>query len=131
MNGLNIFTSNHLEILADRLADFIKKPLASPLDTEIIVVQSRGMERWISMELARRQGICANVDFPFPNAFLKLISRKLIPQMSEESLFEPGVMTFKIMKMLPSCIERPGFENLKTYLAGDQKNLKLFQLILF
>ncbi len=128
MNGLNIFTSNHLETLADRLADFIKKPLVSPLDTEIIVVQSRGMERWISMELARRLGICANIDFPFPNAFLKLISRKLIPQIPEESLFEPGVMTFKIMKMLPSCIDRPGFENLKTYLAGDQKKLKLFQL---
>jgi exodeoxyribonuclease V gamma subunit len=128
MNGLNIFTSNHLEILADQLAEFIKKPLAPPLDTEIIVVQSRGMERWISMELARRQGICANIDFPFPNTFLQLISRQLIPQMPEESPFEPGIMTFKIMKMLPACIDKPGFETLKTYLAGTQKDLKLFQL---
>jgi exodeoxyribonuclease V gamma subunit len=37
-----------------------------PLKAETIVVQSKGMERWISLELARRQGICANVAFPFP-----------------------------------------------------------------
>ncbi len=35
-------------------------PLSDPLGQEIIVVQSKGMERWLSMQLARHHGICAN-----------------------------------------------------------------------
>ena len=128
MHRFNIFTSNYLEILAEQLARIVSEPLSSILSQEIIVVQSRGMERWISMELARHNGICANCSFLFPNAFLQEIFKKLIPDMPDESPFEPGVMAFKIMKLLPACIERPGFESLKTYLKDDINNLKLFQV---
>ena len=128
MPGLKIFTSNHLEILAEQLAKIVKKPVPSPLFSEIIVVQSKGMERWVSMELAKHNGICANCYFPFPNSFLQEISRRLIPDVPEESPFAPEAMTFSIMKLLPTCIDRPGFNNLKTYLKDDLKNLKLFQL---
>jgi exodeoxyribonuclease V gamma subunit len=58
--GLNLHTSNRLEILPEKLAEVLSKPLASPLQQEIILVQSRGMERWVSMELARHNGICAS-----------------------------------------------------------------------
>ena len=34
-----------------------EEPLAHPLAPEVIVVQSRGMERWVAMELARLNGI--------------------------------------------------------------------------
>jgi len=128
MPGLKIFTSNHLEILAEQLAKIVKKPAPLPLFSETIVVQSRGMERWVSMELAKHNGICANCYFPFPNSFLQEISRRLIPDVPEESPFAPEAMTFSIMKLLPTCIERSGFNNLKTYLKDDLKNLKLFQL---
>ena len=124
----NIFTSNHLEILAEQLALIVSKSLSSVLSQEIIIVQSRGMEQWISMELARRNGICANCSFLFPNAFLQEIFKKLIPDIPEDSLFEPDVMAFKIMKLLPACTERSGFESLKTYLENDINNLKLFQV---
>ncbi len=80
------------------------------------------------MALAERNGICANCAFPFPNAFLNEISRKLVPDLPETSFFEPGTMAFKIMKILPECINRPGFETLKTYLEDDARHLKLFQL---
>ncbi|MGB5615606.1 MAG: exodeoxyribonuclease V subunit gamma, partial [Desulfobacterales bacterium] len=60
MSGLRIFTGNRLEILADRLAEVVSRPLATALEPETVLVQSRGMERWVSMALARRNGICAN-----------------------------------------------------------------------
>lgn len=126
--GLKIYTSNRLEILAEQLAQVVRKPLSSPFAQETIVVQSLGMERWISMELASHNGISANCYFPFPNKFLQDIFAKIIPDLPDVSPFESAAMTFKIMKTLPACLSIPGFESIKSYLKDDRKKLKLFQL---
>jgi exodeoxyribonuclease V gamma subunit len=128
MPGLNLFTSNRLEILAERLAEVLSKPLASPLQQEIILVQSKGMERWVSMELARHNGICANCWFPFPNHFVYSIFREIIPGLEETSPFAPEIMTWKVMKTLPLNLRKKGFESLRNYLAEGAADLKLFQL---
>jgi exodeoxyribonuclease V gamma subunit len=128
MNGLNIFTSNHMETLAEQLAFIVRTPLSSPFSPEIIVVQSKGMERWVAMELSRHNGICANCFFPFPNTFLQEMFKKTIPDLTEESSFDPLTMTFKIMKVLPECIHLPGFESLKRYLGDEDTGVKLFQI---
>ncbi|MDH3877518.1 MAG: exodeoxyribonuclease V subunit gamma, partial [Desulfobacterales bacterium] len=119
MSGLNIFTSNKLEILADKLAQLIKTSGPPALAAEIIVVQSSGMARWISLELARYNSICANVRFPFPNTFLEEIAKQVLPDFREPVSFDPDRMTFKIMKVIPECIQLPGFERLKAYLSED------------
>ena len=107
--GLYVFTGNRLEILAEYLARIVNTPLSSPFVPETIVVQSNGMERWISMELARLNGICGNCQYPFPNAFLDQIFKKLIPDLPELSPFVPSVLTFRIMNLLSECIEQPEF----------------------
>jgi exodeoxyribonuclease V gamma subunit len=128
MRMIRLHTSNRLEILADVLAEVLKRPLSSPLDKEVIVVQSKGMERWICLQLAERQGVCANCRFPFPNAFIHEIFQKVLGQVPEKSPFDPEVMAWRIMKYLPSLIERPGFADLRAYLGDHLQELKLFQL---
>jgi exodeoxyribonuclease V gamma subunit len=128
MSGLKIFTSNRLEILSEQLAGIVRAPLPNTLNPEVIVVQSKGMERWISLELARQNGISANCNFPFPNVFLENIFRKIIPNLPEASLFGPDVLTFRIMNILPELLSKPNFQNLKTYLRDDATNLKRYQL---
>ncbi|MCP4107255.1 MAG: exodeoxyribonuclease V subunit gamma [Desulfobacteraceae bacterium] len=123
-----LFTSNRLEILAEKLALVLRTPLKSPFDKEIIVVQSKGMERWISMEVARHNRICANIGFLFPNAFIDEISKRFFPKLPEQSPFDRKIMTWKIMKILPSCIKDPVFKSLRNYLEGTGKDIKLFQL---
>ena len=125
---LRLFTSNRLEALSEALAEVLRTPLTSVLDEEIIVVQSQGMKRWVSMQLAQRHGICANYRFPFPNAFVYDVFREVISGLPECSPFDPRIMTWRIMKILPSCITRPGFESLRIYLGDTQANLKRFQL---
>jgi exodeoxyribonuclease V gamma subunit len=117
-----------MEILAEHLAQIVRTPLTSALTPETIVVQSQGMERWISMELARLNGISANFFFPFPNAFLENIFKELIPDFPDVSPFDPEIMTFRLMKIIPQCMELKGFENLKAYLVEDGNHLKLYQL---
>ncbi|MGD2150067.1 MAG: exodeoxyribonuclease V subunit gamma, partial [Desulfobacterales bacterium] len=128
MQGLAIYTSNHMEILAQQLARMVREPLPSPLVPEIIVVQSRGMERWVSMEIARHNSICANCSFLFPNLFLQEIAKTIIPDLPEDSPFDPVAMTFKIMNVLQSSIHLPGYESLKRYMVDDKNGMKRFQI---
>ncbi len=131
MPGLKLVTGNRLEILSEHLVRILANPLPSPFSPEIILVQSKGMERWLSMEIARQTGVCANFRFPFPNSFLYEILKKIIPDLPEEPFmtgFEPDVLAFKIMKVLPLCLNVPGFEGIGLYLKDDVKQLKLFQL---
>ncbi len=128
MKTFRLFTGNRLEILAERLAEILQMPLPSPLQHEVIIVQSQGMKRWVSMELARHLGICANVRFLFPNDFVYEIFQKIMPEIPKTSPYDPKVMTWKIMKCLPECLSAPEFEILGKYFNGAEESLKRFQL---
>lgn len=128
MTAIKLFTSNRMEVLAKSLVEVVGTPLASPMDKEVIIVMSKGMERWVSMEFARHLGICANCTFPFPNTFVREIFRKVLPNVPEHSSFDPGIMTWKIMKLLPDFTSNPGFESLRGYLGDTAGDLKRFQL---
>ncbi|MGD8541544.1 MAG: exodeoxyribonuclease V subunit gamma [Desulfobacteraceae bacterium] len=130
--GLHIFVSNRLEVLVRQLAREISRPpgstAAAVLRPETIVIQSRGMERWLALELSRHLGICAHCVFPFPNAFLQELFSRLLPDKPAESLFEREAMAFGIMQRLPEFSSRPGCEHLRRYLAEDLTQIKRYQL---
>ncbi len=110
-----------MENLVDHLAGMIAdQPLASPLAQEIIVVQSNGMARWLSLELARRLGICANVSFPFPATFMwELFQTVLKGQVPETWPFDPVVLTWRLMELLPELEDDERFRSLKSYIKTD------------
>jgi exodeoxyribonuclease V gamma subunit len=128
MPGFHVYTGNRTETLVARLAETLREPLAHPLTPEVIVVQSRGMERWVAMELARLNGICANTRFPFPNAFLNDIFRGLHPEEEGAVGFEPDALTFRVMRILTEELGHPDFRPLRDYLADDPGQLKRYQL---
>ena len=66
-----LYRSNRSERLVDALAEVVRQPLSSPLAPERIVVQSKGMERWLAMQLSRRLRVFANAEFPFPRHLLE------------------------------------------------------------
>ena len=125
---LNICTSNRMENLVEALANVIKEPLASPFTPEILVVQSKGMQRWLAMELAAKLGIWANCDYPFANKVIWHLFKNALPELPDTSHFSPEVLTWRIMGLLPGFLSRPEFDPLNFYLAGDGDGLKRFQL---
>lgn len=129
MKRLRLISGNRLETLASALAETLRRPLADPLSPDIIIVQSGGMARWISMALARSHGICANIAFPFPNTFIDSdVFRAILSDLPEASPYDRPVMTWSLMAALPACLEQPEFAPLRRYVGGDDADLRRFQL---
>ena len=128
VSQLNLHVSNRLDLLAAALArEVATRPLASPFNPEIVVVQSAAARRWLTLRLAELQGVCANFEFPFLGA----IVAKLIATGPEgASLHErpaADLITWRIESALRRCTGRPEFAAVAGYLAGGDA-LKRFAL---
>jgi exodeoxyribonuclease V gamma subunit len=80
---LHVWRSERADGLLRPLATLLSNPPDDPFTPEVVAVPTAGIERWVTQELALRlgtagegatDGICANVDFPFPGA---VVSRAL------------------------------------------------------
>jgi exodeoxyribonuclease V gamma subunit len=75
---LRIHRSERADGLAEALGRLMEAPLADPMTPEVISVPTRGVERWVAQRLSlrlgttrgRADGVCANVDFPFPGTLV-------------------------------------------------------------
>lgn len=127
MPALSLHTSNRLVCLSQELAKLVADTDCSPIEEQIVVVPSLGIRRWLSLEIARVNGVCANVSFPFVADFI----RSLPPTLETAAKAEPRVptveMTWAIHRILPSLLTRKEFATVRSYLS-DSDALKLFQL---
>ena len=63
--ALTIYRSNQVEMLQARLVERLAEyPLDDPFATEVVVVPTYAMARWLNLNLARQQGIAANIHYP-------------------------------------------------------------------
>ncbi len=131
-SNFNVVIANHLEVLADAVSEWIAAPPAAlktnPLLPETILVQSKGMQHWVSMAIAERNGICANVDFPFPNAFFEQLYSQVVGPWPQDDLFNSRVLAFRIMALLPAMLDKAPFAPLRNYLNKQTSPRKHFQL---
>ncbi|HHE32714.1 MAG TPA: exodeoxyribonuclease V subunit gamma [Chlorobaculum parvum] len=127
---LEIYTGNRLETLVSAFGDMAAaSPLASTFEREWIVVQSRGMQRWLSMRLAAQFGVWAGAEYPFPNALVQRLFEWLnLSEKTDSESFSKETICWSLMRLLPGLIERDSFAPLRAYLDGDRDGLKLFQL---
>jgi exodeoxyribonuclease V gamma subunit len=127
MSSFKLYTSNKTETLLDALAEVVQTPHQSLFTPEFIIVQNKGMERWISLSLARKLGIWANCRYFFPNEFVESLFTQAFPKLPDRSILDPKYLAWKIMEILPAMLDLAGFESLKNYLS-DGRQLKLFQI---
>jgi exodeoxyribonuclease V gamma subunit len=75
---LYIHRSERADALVDGLGALLREPLADVMQAEVVAVPSRGVERWLAQRVSRQlgtrpggsDGVCANVDFPFPGTLV-------------------------------------------------------------
>lgn len=122
-----LHSSNKTENLLEHLAVILNTaPLSSPFAKEVFLIQSQGMERWLSQQLATHFQVFANFDFLFPGKFFSQMARKIHQKLSAD-VFARELMVWRF-ELLLRDIEEPVFSPLKHYLTGENTELKRFQL---
>lgn len=125
-----IHQSNRLERLFEQLLGLFETPLADVMAAETVIVQSQGMARWLSLQLAEKQGICANLDCPFPASYIWRIFSGLEAAVPDDRLpaYEPDVLLWSIMEIIGSRLEEPAFRGVKGYIQRQSPDLRRYQL---
>ena len=124
----HLYRSNRLEELCTALSSVIEKSSDSAIEAETVVIQSRSMQEWIRMELSRRSGICANMDFPFPHPLVKRIYNAIEGRGEEDAWLEQGQLLWHLTDQLDRSIDLPQFKEIASYLEEDSSGTKRYQL---
>jgi len=114
--ALELICGNRMERLFEELAGELRRPLRDALAPETVILHGPAMQRWLALRLARTLGICANTRFDYPNALISDLMRRVFPDQPGTSPFEPDILTWRLLKLLPECRALPVFAPVAAYL---------------
>ena len=122
-----LHSSNKTENLVEHLAIVLKSaPLSSPFAEELFLIQSQGMERWLSQQLAEHFKVWGNYRYLFPGKFFSTLTENLQADFSD-SAFDRHMLLWRFEALLRN-VETDVFKPLQHYLSGENIDLKRYQL---
>ena len=123
---LFVYRSNRVEELARQLADLLRSdPSDDPMAPELVAVQGRGMERWLSHALATELGATANIEFPFPAKAIEgaieglLGTNSAAPIVEGAPSWDADHLAWAVLASLQARLGQPEFAPLRRWLARD------------
>jgi exodeoxyribonuclease V gamma subunit len=127
--GFLAFHSNRSEQLAEVVINWARNNPLSPLEEEVILVQSNGMAEWVKMEHARICGVCAATRVELPSRFLWRTYRQVlgVEAVPRDSPLDKVPMVWRLMELLPKLLSEPDFEPINGFLKGDEPD-RMMQL---
>ncbi len=124
--ALILHRSHRLEWLADALAQQLRAHPCPPLVAEKVVVQSLGLRKWLSQQLAMRLGVSMNIDFPFPATFVEETFGVMTGSEKPSPVYRREVLPWRIHAALPALLGEREFAQLRRYAGAEP--LRLWQL---
>lgn len=121
-----LHSSNKTENLLEHLAIILKTPLTSPFAEELFLIQSQGMERWLSQQLAEHFNVWGNFRYLFPGKFFSRLSEQLHTGYNDAA-FDRHLLLWRFEALLRN-LEDDAFKPLRHYLSGENIDLKRYQL---
>jgi exodeoxyribonuclease V gamma subunit len=122
---LHLHRAERADRLLDALGGLLGHPPDDPFAAEVIAVPTRGMERWLSQGLSarlgtsdgRRDGICANVDFPFPHRLVSDAIAAASGVVPDEDPWRSEPMAWRLLEVIDDCLGEPWLAALSDYLG--------------
>ncbi|HEX3873603.1 MAG TPA: exodeoxyribonuclease V subunit gamma [Solirubrobacteraceae bacterium] len=123
---LHIHRSERADGLVDALGLLLADPLADPFAAEVVAVPTRGMERWLTQRLStslgarpgRRDGVCANIDFPFPR---RLTADAVATASGIDPALDPWLperAVWPLLEVIDAALAEPWLQAFAAYLGG-------------
>src|SRR3989338_2604954 len=122
---LTLYHAPDLETLGELATALLATPMREPFAPALVVVPSQGMGRWLTLELARKQGIAMQLEVQLPAKFVWDLSRIALGQLPEQSAFSPSSLTWRLYDWLctpANCAQAPRLEH---YLQGGDERRRL------
>jgi exodeoxyribonuclease V gamma subunit len=130
---LHVHRAERADALAGALAATLQSPLADPFAAEIVAVPTRGMERWLTQSMStrlgategRRDGVCANIEFPFPG---RLIGRALATASGvdpDTDPWAPDRLVWPLLQTVDECLPQPWLTELAGHLGSPDPGAEL------
>ena len=131
-DGITLYGSNDPEILIRQCAKDLKEGLGDPFKQEEFLVQSRGMNAWIKLQMADRLGVLANIRFRFPEETIWMILRGFLGEGPDKNPYTKEGMAWKIFDLLPALTrkEEEIFAPVARYIgtSGERSADRIFRL---
>ncbi|PTU74413.1 exodeoxyribonuclease V subunit gamma [Pseudomonas mangrovi] len=122
---LSLYHANDLESLGELAAQLLAQPQGDPLAPVQVVVPSQGMGRWLTLELARRQGIVMQLDVQLPASFIWQLTRQVLGELPEQSAFKPQTLAWRLYDWLCEPDNLARAPRLAHYLEGSDERRRL------
>jgi exodeoxyribonuclease V gamma subunit len=122
---LHLHRAERADRLVDALGELLSDPPDDPFAPEVIAVPTRGMERWLTQRLSgrlgvspgRRDGICANVDFPSPHRLVADAVAVASGVDPDQDPWRPERMAWRLLGVVDECLGEPWLAALSDYLG--------------
>ena len=122
---IELITASTLRPLITHLTDVLRATPVSPLEVESIVVQSQGMRRWVTLQIADALGCAGSLALPFPAGFIHDLARRMLPDRQgrdEGEAFSRETMAWRIEALLRDLPATDVYAPLLRYLSdGDER----------
>jgi len=133
--GFMVVHGNHPESLRDLMVAWMARHPLAPLEDELVLVQSNGVAQWLKLSLAADRahggiGVAAALRTQLPahalwDAYRAVLGAQAVPA---QSALDEAPLVWRLMRLLPTLLDRPGFAPLHGFLRQDEDGRKLFQL---
>ncbi len=117
--------SNRYEELQDALLDALETPPASPFAAEQIIVPSAALRRRLTLAIAQRRGVCANVELAFLAQWLWKQIARVVPKVAADSPFASPVLAWRIFRLFGDASFTEPHPRLAGYLAQADAVMRL------
>ena len=122
---LSLYHAPDLETLGALACRLLAQPQADVLAPARVVVPSQGIGRWLTLQLAREQGIAMHLEVQLPSSFVWALARQVLGALPEQSAFNPQAMTWRLYDWLCEPVNLARAERLERYLQGADERRRL------
>lgn len=127
---LELVCAPRTEDLLDRfLQDMAGSLSVDPLARACVIVQNRGMARWLELQCSARLGVWANPWFPFPRTFVEWLVRQARDEGADLGpTVDVDALRWTVAAVLPPLLGEPAFEPIRWWMRSKDDPARLLAL---